>query len=105
MPKLIIFAIDRCAEVSCLGVDAEHLCSCGRVNVLAPLECLTQLRLARHVRQDAQLDLRVVGAQQAMALLGDEGAADLAAEVGAHRDRLQVRVQTSRAGPSRRRSG
>ena len=34
----------------------------------------------REVREDAQLDLRVVGGQQPRARLGDEGAADLAAE-------------------------
>ena len=44
------------------------------------------------VRQHAQLDLRVVGRDQHAARLGDERPADLAAQLGAHGDVLQVRV-------------
>ena len=59
----------------------------------APLaERLLQLRHVGHVRGDAQLDLAVVGAHQHVARLGDEGVADLAADLGADRDVLQVRV-------------
>jgi hypothetical protein len=42
--------------------------------------------------QQAQLDLAVVGADQHMAGLGDEGLADLAAFLGADRDVLQVGI-------------
>ena len=42
--------------------------------------------------QDAQLDLRVVGRDQEVAVLGHEGLADLAALLGADRDVLQVGV-------------
>src|SRR5213076_1274295 len=69
-------------------------------------ERLAELRLARDVREDAQLDLRVVGRDEAAAALGDERAPDLASEVRADRDRrreragrgnrlVEVRVQTS----------
>ena len=44
------------------------------------------------MREDAQLDLRVVGRDQPIAGLGDEGAADLAANLGADRDVLEVRI-------------
>jgi hypothetical protein len=44
------------------------------------------------VGQDAQLDLRVVGADELVTGLGDEARADLAAELGADRDVLKVRV-------------
>ena len=74
-------------------VHAEHLGRGRRVDVLAALERLAQLRLAGDVREDPQLDLRVVGRQQLRALLGDERRADLAAELGADRDRLEVRAR------------
>ena len=60
------------------------------MDVLAARERLAQLRLAGDVREDAQLDLRVVGGEQAVPGLRDERGADLAAELGADRDRLQV---------------
>ena len=44
---------------------AEHLGRGRRVDVLAARERLAQLRLAGDVREDAQLDLRVVGATRA----------------------------------------
>ena len=71
----------------------EHLGSGRGVDVLAALERLPQLRLAGDVREDPQLDLRVVGRDELAAGLGDEGGTDLPAEVGADRDRLQVRIR------------
>jgi hypothetical protein len=71
------------------------------VDVLAGLEGLAKLRFARHVGEDSQLDLRVVGREQLVPRLGDEGRADLAAELGADRDRLQVRARRRKA-PGRR---
>src|SRR5206468_1530261 len=53
--------------------------------------------LARDVREDAQLDLRVVGRDQLAAGLGDERGADLAAELRPDRYRLQVRVRRREA--------
>ena len=44
------------------------------------------------VGEQPQLDLRIVGRHQLVAGRGDEGAADLAAVLGAHRNVLQVRL-------------
>ena len=71
---------------------AQHLGGRRRVDVLAARERLAELRLAGDVREDAQLDLRVVGREQPEARLGDERAADLPAQLGADGDRLEVRV-------------
>jgi hypothetical protein len=63
------------------------------MDVLATGERLAQLRLAGDMGQDAELHLRVVGGEEPVALLGDEGRADLAAELRANGDRLEVRVR------------
>ena len=42
--------------------------------------------------EQAQLDLRIVGAEKLMARLGDEGLADLAALFGTYRDVLQIGI-------------
>ena len=92
---------DRALAGRQLGrVHAEHLRGGRRVDVLAAREGLAQLRLAGDVREDPQLDLRVVGREQLVPRLGDEGRADLATELGADRDRLEVRVR--RREPARR---
>ena len=62
------------------------------VDVLAAQEDVAQHLLVGDVGEDPQLDLRVVDADQAVAGLGDEAAADLAAGLGADRDVLEVRV-------------
>ena len=51
-----------------------------------------ELRDVADVRQKPQLDLAIVRRDQHMAGLGDEGRADLAPFLGAHRDILQVGV-------------
>src|SRR3954465_2583308 len=48
-------------------------------------------------RAEAALALGVVGRRQPEAVLGDERRPDLAAEVGADRDRLQVRARRREA--------
>src|SRR5437660_802018 len=58
-------------------------------------------RLGEDVREDAQLDLGVVGGEEAAALLGDDGRADLAAELGADRSRLQIRLRGREAAGRR----
>ena len=79
-------------EVVDLGlVDAEHLRRGDRVDVGAARERVDQAGVLGEVGEDAQLDLRVVGGQQAAAVVGDERLAHLAALGGAHRDVLQVR--------------
>jgi hypothetical protein len=60
------------------------------VDVLARAERLDQRLFSSHMGEHAQLDLRVIGGNQDMARGGDEGAPDLAAQVGADRDVLQV---------------
>ena len=75
------------------------------VHVLAALEDLLQHVLAGDVGEDPQLDLRVVGRDQRGALLGDEAAADLAPELRADRDVLEVRVGARQAARSWSRSG
>ena len=93
IPKLTILAMLRSSFVSSACGRAEHLGRRRGVDVLAARERLAELRLAGDVREDAQLDLRVVGGDELPARLGDERGADLAAELGADRDRLQVRVR------------
>ena len=71
------------------------------MHVVTAVVGLHQHRLAGEVGEDAQLDLGVVGAEQQPALLGQEGLADAAGELRAHRDVLQVGVaaaQPARGG-------
>ena len=77
---------------SCSGGSSKTALGGLGVHVLAALEDLAQHVLAGDVGEHAQLDLRVVDAQQHVAGLGDEAGADLAAGLGADRDVLQVRV-------------
>ena len=79
------------------AVGAEHLQRRAVVDVLAGAERLDQRLFAGQVREHAQLDLRVVGGDQHVARRGDERAPDLAAELGADRDVLQVRVGAAQA--------
>ncbi len=53
------------------------------------------------MRQDAQLDLRVIGGEQRPAGLGDERGANLAAQLGAHGDVLQIGVGGAEAAGGR----
>ena len=92
MPKLTAFARERSPGPISSGVELQHLGRGRRVHVLAALEDLLQHLLAGDVGEDAQLDLRVVGGDQAAPVLGDEAAADLAAELRPDRDVLEVRV-------------
>ena len=55
-------------------------------------ERVDEHRILGEVREHAELDLRVVGRDQHVARVGDEGAADLAAERRADRNVLQVRI-------------
>ena len=67
------------------------------VDILTLPEGLDQGFLARDVRQDAQLDLRVVRDEQLHPLVSDEPAPNLPSNLRAHRDVLQVRVRTGQA--------
>ena len=79
------------------GVGAEHLQRRAVVDVLADAERLDQRLVAGQVRQHPQLDLRVVGRDQHVAGRGDERAADLAADLGADRNVLQVGIGAAQA--------
>ena len=61
IPKLTAFARFRSSFVSSASILAEHLGGGHRVDVVALREGVQQELLAGQVREDAQLDLRVVG--------------------------------------------
>jgi hypothetical protein len=95
-------AVDQ-AEVDHLGIasllaahfaerHAEDLAGGGTVDVLAGGESRQQTLVAADVGHDAQLDLRVVGRDDARARRGDERLADAPPLGGADRDVLQVRL-------------
>ena len=71
------------------------------VDVLAAAERVDERFLAGHVREHAQLDLRVVGRDQDVARRGDERTPNLAAELGADRDVLQVRIRAAQTARRR----
>ena len=102
MPKLTIFAFERWPTSTSRAVDAEDLGGGRRVDVLAGAEDPLQHSLVGDVGEDPQLDLAVVGGDAAVARLGDEAAAERAADLGADRDVLQVRVG-AREAPGRAR--
>ena len=62
------------------------------MDVLTATEDLLEHILVCDVRQQPELDLRVVGRHQQVAGLGDEAGADLAAQLGTDRDVLEVWV-------------
>ena len=72
---------------------AEHLRRGQGVNVVTAPECLDQQFVLREVRQQTQLDLRVVGSQQDVSGFRDEGGANLAAEFGANWNVLEIRIR------------
>src|SRR5215831_12810554 len=61
------------------------------MNVLAATERFDKTLLSGDVGQDAQLDLRVVGGEEAPAGLGNEGGANAASKLGTNGNVLQVR--------------
>ena len=89
MPKLT--ALDRHAEHACGGLGVE---------ILPASECRDEPFVSRKVREETQLDLRVVGAQEHAVFRCDERRADAAPELGAHGDVLQVGVRARQ--PARR---
>ncbi len=106
-------AVDQ-AEVDALGDatlvgadfergDAEDLAGRCPVHVLAVREGVEQALVTREVGHDAQFDLRIIGRNNAAARWGDEGGADLAAFLTAHRDVLQVGVARGEAAGDYRR--
>ena len=78
--------------VHALDGHAEDLARGQGVDVDAFPEGLLQRLDLGHMGGEAKLDLGVVHRKQLMAGLGDEGAADLAALLRAHRDVLQIGI-------------
>ena len=73
--------------------DAEDLGGRARVDVLAALERIDEVLVARHVREQAQLDLRVIGRQQVVIPLTRlKERADHASFLCTHGDVLEVRI-------------
>ena len=83
------------------GPDAENFLGGARVNVLAGAKCFDQHGVLGEMREDAQLDLRIVGGEQRPAGIGDERGANLAAELGAHGNILQVGIGGTEAARGR----
>ena len=91
--------VDRLGHAALVAVDVaeradvEDLPRGEVVNVLASVNAGAHRFVAREMRHQAQLDLRVVGGEQhAVGRAGDERAPDLTPELAAHRNVLQVRV-------------
>ncbi len=90
--------VDRFGGAALLWADlaerhAEDFSGGGAVHVLALAEGGEQALIAREVGHDPQFDLRIIRREQQIAWGRDEGAADAAALLGAHRDVLKVRIR------------
>ena len=91
-PKLMVLAARRSSEVTSARAFSNDEGRRAQVHVRAGGEGVHQLRIVGQVREDAKLDLRVVGAEDDPARRRDEGRADRPPELGADGDVLQVRV-------------
>jgi len=76
-----------------MGPNAENFLRGARVDVLASAEGFGEHRVGGAMRQNAQLDLRIIGGEQRPAGLGGERRANLAAQFAAHRNVLQIGVR------------
>ncbi len=72
--------------------DVEYFCRRRAMNVAFLGEGAPQALIARKMRHDPQLDLRIIRGEQHMTLRRDEGLADAPALRRPDRDVLQVRV-------------
>src|SRR5579872_5345823 len=75
------------------GRDVENFLCGARVNVLGAAKGFDENRVLGKMREDAQLDLGIIGGKQNVARLGDEGGANFAAELGANRNVLQIGIR------------
>src|SRR3954471_15974552 len=73
--------------------DTEYLGSCQGMDIVAAAECIHQQAIAGKVRQQTKFDLRVVGGKQNVSWFGSEGGANAAAEFGANRNILKIRIR------------
>ena len=88
MPKLTIFALRRASFISSRVFALKTARGRARVDVFVLSEGFEHHLVSGDVRQQAQLDLRIVGREQNVPVGGDERAADAAAHLGADRDVL-----------------
>ena len=92
MPKLTALALRRMSGVTMRG-GTPKTSEAVRVWMSSLWrKASSEDGVAGEVGEQAQLDLRVVGDQEGPAGCGDEGGADLAAELGADGDVLEVGV-------------
>ena len=71
----------------------EHLCRRAAVNIVVVEERLNHVRIVGDVRQHTQFNLRIVRVDQHPAGTREEEAAQLAPQLRAHRDILQIRLR------------
>ena len=81
--------VDRLRRAAVLGIlrhrtDAKNFLGGARVNVLPGAERFDQHGIFGKMRQDAQLDLRIIGGEQRVARLRNKRRANLAAKLGPH---------------------
>src|SRR5258707_5925037 len=74
------------------GRHAEDLRRSERMDVITAAKSFHQQSVFRKVRQQAQLNLRIVGGEQHVAWLRDNRRANFTAQLGANRNILQVGV-------------
>ena len=72
------------------GRDIENFLRGARVNVLSATEGLNEDRVAGQMREDAQLDLRIIRRKKLVTRGGDERGANLAAKFRANGNILQI---------------
>ena len=89
---MTILAIDRSSAVTVGGVLLEHPRRGLAVDVRPALEGLLEVHVARHVGQDAQLDLGVVRGEQHAVRSPATNAWRIGAQLGPDGDVLEVRV-------------
>ena len=93
MPKLTTFAWPAMVGSDHKRRNPEDLRGGQGVNVVAAAVCFDQQRIAGEVREQAEFDLRIIGGEQDVAGLGDEGGANVAPEFGANGNVLQIRIR------------
>src|SRR5271165_973670 len=98
--------VDGLGAAAVLGVNhkrrhAEDLRGGEGVDVVAAAVGFDQQRVGGEVGEQAELDLRVVGGEEQVAGFGDEGGANLAAQLGADGNVLQVGIDGGEASGGR----
>src|SRR4029078_8870894 len=94
--------IDRC-KIDCLctsahigryvtNIDIKDDCSRLTMNVSACIECFDKCRILRQMREQPQLDLRVVSSKQLPSGSRNKSATDSASELSPDRNVLKIRL-------------